>query len=201
MQGTIGEIRMFGGTFAPTGWMLCQGQQLNLNDFQTVYAVMGTTFGGDGVNSFLLPALGGRVPIGTGQRPGGANVVIGQVMGTEQVTLTTANLPQHSHTPTFTLNNTAVGASVSMKAATTAGATTPVNNNLGTDAATAFYATATAGTRVPLAASSVPVTGFAGPNPTITLSVFGNSLPHDNMQPYTAVNYIVCVYGVFPSRN
>lgn len=199
MEGYIGEIRMFGGTFAPRGWMFCQGQQLSISNYETIYTIIGTTYGGDGVNTFNLPALGGRVPIGTGQRPGSSAYVLGQVQGTESVTLLTANMPSHNHTPTVTVNTTAATATATLKAATTAGSTTPAGSYLGADGVVYFYATA--GTLTPLAPATISVTGFTGPAATVTVAVAGSSLPHSNIQPYTALNYIICVEGIFPSRN
>src|SRR5215470_8847079 len=93
----VGEIRMFGGNFAPAGWMFCEGQLLPIAENETLFNLIGTTYGGDGQNTFALPDLQGRVTLSVGQGPGLSNYVIGQQGGTETVTLTTPQLPQHQH--------------------------------------------------------------------------------------------------------
>jgi microcystin-dependent protein len=97
-QAYVGEIRMFGGNFAPSGWMFCQGQLLPISEYDTVFNLIGTTYGGDGETTFALPDLRGRVPVHQGQLGGGGNYVVGTLAGTENVTLTTAQIPAHAHT-------------------------------------------------------------------------------------------------------
>src|SRR5262245_48706710 len=92
----VGEIRMFGGNFAPNGWMFCQGQLLPISEYETLFQLVGTTFGGDGQSTFALPDLQGRLPIHSGTNAGQA-FVLGQVSGVPEVTLTTQQLPQHNH--------------------------------------------------------------------------------------------------------
>jgi len=199
MEGTIGEIRHFAGTFAPAGWSLCQGQQLSVADNQTLYAIIGTIYGGDGQVSFSLPNFSGRVGVGTGQGQGLSNVVLGQVAGTEQVTLLQQNLPAHNHAVTSTPSNPQLTASVNSEPAN---ALTPTT---GVSIASAGYMSS---------GTFVPNLGFNTATPAVALnpatidatslvrnSIVGNSLPHNNMQPYLTVNFIICVYGVFPSRN
>ena len=96
-QPYVGEIRMFAGNFAPAGWMFCEGQLLPISEYETLFNLIGTTYGGDGQSTFALPDLRGRVPLHMGQGPGLSNYIIGQNGGTEAVTLTTLQLPQHSH--------------------------------------------------------------------------------------------------------
>ncbi|MFZ0008267.1 MAG: tail fiber protein [Steroidobacteraceae bacterium] len=96
-QPFLGEIRMFGGNFAPQGWMMCAGQTLPISQYTALFSLMGTTYGGNGTSTFQLPDLQSRVPIHQGQASSGSNYVLGQVAGTETVTLTTAQLPAHRH--------------------------------------------------------------------------------------------------------
>lgn len=99
-QPYIGEIRQFGGNFAPAGWMLCQGQILPISEYDTLFNLIGTTYGGDGQETFALPDLQGRVPIHMGTQQGGSTYVIGQKAGTETVTLNLNQIPSHTHLPT-----------------------------------------------------------------------------------------------------
>jgi len=199
MEGTIGEIRFFAGTFAPAGWSLCNGQQVSIADNQTLYAIIGTIYGGDGQVTFNLPNFSGRVGVGTGQGPGLTNVVLGQVAGTEQVTLIQQDLPAHNHAITSTAGPLQLTASVNSGNANT---NTPTN---GVSIASAGYLSS---------GSFVTNLGFNTATPAVALnpatidatslvrnSIVGNSLPHNNMQPYLAVNFIICVQGIFPSRN
>lgn len=175
MESFIGDIRLFAGDFAPRGWMLCNGAVLSISVYDTLFALIGTTYGGDGQNTFALPDLRGRVPVGQGPGPGLTPRVIGQVYGSENVTLLTQQMPQHSHT----LN------------ATTAAATSP-------QAAGGLFAQA--GTDKcygpPPGTDPQPQT-LAGN----AVSVAGGSQPHNNIMPAMAINYIIAVEGIFPSRN
>jgi microcystin-dependent protein len=159
----IGEIRMFAGTFAPVGWFLCQGQTLAISDNQTLYALIGTTYGGDGVTTFQLPNLSSRVPVHqTSGYP------LGQTGGAESVTLTSQQLPVHSHT--------ALAAST---AATTA-------------APAAAYPAAWQDEQF------TPGVGTTAMAPA-AISLTGGGLPHDNMAPYLAMNFIIASVGIFPN--
>lgn len=112
----IGEIRMFGGNFAPRGWAFCHGQLLPINDNQALFSLLGTTYGGDGRSTFQLPDLRGRVPVGQGQGPGLSARQLGEQFGQEQVTLTTAQIPAHTHTTEHTLPLTNPAAPMAEKA-------------------------------------------------------------------------------------
>src|ERR1700726_881868 len=96
-QPYVGEIRIFAGNFAPSGWMFCEGQLLPISEYETLFNLIGTTYGGDGQTTFALPDLRGRVPISMGQAPNTSNYTIGQNGGTESITLSNAQMPQHSH--------------------------------------------------------------------------------------------------------
>src|SRR5215471_12801044 len=120
----VGEIRIFAGNFAPVGWMLCQGQTLPISEYETLFNLIGTTYGGDGQSTFNLPDLQGRLPIHMGTNAG-TNFGLGEAAGTESVTLTQSQLPIHNHSLTASVNN--------------AGANTPANNVTGQVGATQIY--------------------------------------------------------------
>jgi len=166
-QPYVGEIRMFGGNFAPSGWMLCQGQILPISEFETLFNLIGTTYGGDGQQTFQLPDLQGRFPVHQG-----SGFVIGQKAGTETVTLTTNQMPAHRHN--------AVGSEVGSQLS-------PENGFFSTDPSgnTAAYNDATDNSQL---AGSL-------------LNSAGGSQPHDNMQPFLVINYIISLFGIYPSQN
>jgi microcystin-dependent protein len=167
----IGEIRMFGGSFAPSGWSTCDGQTIAISENDTLFNLIGTTYGGDGQQTFNLPNLSGRLPVHMGTNPGtGTNYVIGQQAGVSTVTLTTNQIPSHTHVP-IADNNTA-----------TTNQTNPSNNFYGQQPPAKFYATKQTGL-----------------NPMLTLPAQGGSQPHDNMMPYVAITYIISLYGIYPS--
>ena len=166
----IGEIRMFAGNFPPVGWARCDGQLMPISQNDALFALIGTTYGGDGVNTFGLPDLRGRVPVHQGQGPRLGNWVIGESIGAETVTLTSNQLPAHAHAEQAT-SNTATAAS-------------------GPSAAPGVASTALYGSGVidmPLASAAV--------------ASAGSGLPHDNLAPFTALTFIISLFGVFPSRS
>lgn len=167
----LGEIRMAGFNFAPRGWAYCAGQLLAISQNDALYALVGTTYGGDGVNTFGMPDMRGRLPINQGTGPGLSTYVIGQKAGTESVTLTTSQIPIHSHTI-----NAASGGARSGSPSTTllgSGEADVYNND---------------------SASTVAMS----PN---AIAQSGGNQPHDNMQPYLCINFIIALEGIFPSRN
>ena len=167
----LGEIRMAGFNFAPRGWAFCAGQLLPISQNDALYALVGKTYGGDGQSTFGMPDLRGRVPINQGQGPGLNNYVMGQMAGTESVTLTTAQMPSHSHQI-----NAANGGARSAN---------PAGNLLGGGEADIYtHDTANA---VALSQNVIASNG-------------GNQ-PHENMQPYLCINFFIALEGVFPSRN
>ena len=177
MEGTIGEIRMFAGNFAPKSWALCQGQLLAISQNTALFSILGTTYGGDGRTTFGLPNLQGRVALGIGNGPGLSGYVLGEQTGSESVTLLAQNLPPHSHLQNGSgdppTQNSAGGASL----ATNGRATNPPMPNV--------YA---ANANNPIGMGSM--TGTTGGGQPVSL-----------IQPVLGINYIVCLYGVFPSRN
>lgn len=163
----VGEIRCYGGSFAPVGWAFCHGQLLSISEYETLFNLIGTTYGGDGQNTFALPDLRGRAPLHQGQG-NGSNYVIGQTGGVEQVTLTVSQIPAHQHVPLVA--------------------------NTGTSDDPAGNVWAASGSRIynPTLATGV----FMNP---VAVAPTGGSQPHPNLQPYLAINYIISLFGVFPT--
>ncbi|GAA4323356.1 phage tail protein [Flaviaesturariibacter amylovorans] len=194
MDPFIGEIKIFGGNFAPRGWAMCQGQLLSIAQNSALFSLLGTMYGGDGVTTFGLPDLRGRTAIGMGQAPGLTNRSQGEMAGTENVSLVSTQIPMHAHpidgNAHATLNVYNGNADID---APVAGASLATVNTGGRGASA--YATFFSGgtTNTALAASSVGMSGNTG--------VAGGSQPHDNMQPYLALNYIIALQGIYPSRD
>jgi microcystin-dependent protein len=166
-QSYVGEIRMFGGNFAPVGWAFCDGSLLAISDNDTLFNLIGTTFGGDGQSTFALPDLRGRVPIHQGSA-----FVIGQTAGAETVTLNLNQIPLHNHVPLASSNQ--------------GDQSGPANGVW--------------------AASNPSLNQFSSAAPSVNLDrgalqMSGGSQPHDNMMPFLAVNFIISLFGVFPSQS
>ena len=165
-QPYVGEIRMFAGNFAPAGWMFCEGQLLPISENETLFQLIGTTYGGDGESTFALPDLRGRVPIHQGN-----GLILAETGGVETVTLTTSQIPAHTHP--------LLGSSAS----------TTSNDPKGNVGARVTVAAVFAyGTDAPLQPLSPAAVG-----PT------GGSQPHDNFAPYLCINFIISLFGIFPS--
>ena len=169
----IGQISLFSFEFAPRNWAACNGQLVSISQNNALYALIGTAYGGDGVNTFALPDLRGRVPIGYGASAQSGMVALGQRGGSEAVTLTQANLPSHTHA----LNGSTQVATRRI----------PTGRMLATDTSTNAEYYAPPGQVTALSPDAI------GPT--------GGSQPHENRQPYLAINYCIALYGVFPSRN
>jgi microcystin-dependent protein len=167
----IGEIRMFAGNFAPVGWEICQGQLLPISENDALFTLIGTTYGGDGENTFALPDLRGRLPVHQSNE-----YVMGQTFGVESVTLTTSQIPAHNHPLAGNSNPTA--------GVVTATSTVPSGNVMGK-------------TSRPIYSSSTSTAAMAEQ----AISAVGGSQPHDNLQPYLCINFIISLYGVFPSQS
>lgn len=173
----IGEIRIFAGNFAPKGWALCDGQLMTIRQYTALFSILGVQYGGDGKNTFALPNLNGRVPIGQGAGPGLTPRTVGQAVGSQTVSLLASEMPAHTHTP---MGNTQKGST--------------------SEPADAVWAEFSVGGR----GGITPVNLF---NPTpdtpmspLALNASGGSQPHNNMQPFLAMNYIICLDGEFPVR-
>ncbi len=170
-QAFVGQIRMFAGNFAPAGWMFCEGQLLPISQYETLFNLIGTTYGGDGISTFALPDLRGRVIIGPGQGSGLSNYVLGQEGGTESVTLTTNQIPAHSHAA---IADSTLGSS-----------DTPTN------LLPARYPDS-----VPAYGSNP-----TGQMNAAALLPAGGGQPHNNVKPYLAIRYIISLFGIFPTQN
>ncbi len=177
MEGTIAEIRLFAGNFEPRAWAFCQGQILSIDQNTALFALIGTIYGGDGQTTFALPDLRGRVAVGTGQGPGLPSVDLGEMAGNPTNSLLVSNMPAHTHAMTASADgpilNTASGNSLASQSRAN-GATMP---NIYVD-----------GARTPVAMAS-------------QTSASGGNQPFSIMQPYLGLNYIICLEGIFPSRN
>lgn len=165
----VGEIRIFAGNFAPNGWMFCDGSLQSIAQNEVLFNLIGTTYGGDGQSTFALPDLRGRVPVHQGTGPGLSPRIIGEVGGSETVTLTAAQMPQHSHAlqASSGLANGAAGAA-------------------GVLAATAVNIYGNGPPTTPMAAQAV--------------TPLGGGQPHENMAPFVAINYIIALFGIFPTQ-
>jgi microcystin-dependent protein len=164
-QPYIGEIRMFAGNFAPAGWMLCEGQLLPISENETLFQLIGTTYGGDGQSTFALPDLRGRIPIHQGN-----GFVLAEMGGVEEVTLTVNQIPAHTH---------ALLGSGDLAQSGQAGGNVP-----GVSAAFDAYT------------AEDP---FGNMNPS-AIAPAGGSQPHNNFQPYLCINFIISLFGIFPSQ-
>ena len=162
-QPYVGEIRMFAGNFAPAGWMFCEGQLLPISDYDTLFNLIGTTYGGDGQSTFALPDLRGRVPLHFGN-----GFTLAETGGVESVTLTVAQIPAHNH---------------AMLASDDIPTQLNPQNNVTGQAAAKFYR-------------------FGNPSVTLSPSMIGStggSQPHNNFQPYLCVDFIISLFGIYPS--
>ncbi|MEO6238459.1 MAG: tail fiber protein [Vicinamibacterales bacterium] len=185
-QPYVGEIILVAFNFAPAGWAFCQGQLLPISQNDTLFQLIGTTYGGDGQTNFALPDLRGRVPIGPGQGIGLQNYNFAEPGGEESETLTLQQLASHGHA----INSTAVTAAA--KCRTTAGnLRTPVG---------AVPAVEAAGVTMPYSDAAPDAVMYADPvNVSGSTAAAGSAGPHDNRQPYLALNYCIALSGIFPS--
>jgi microcystin-dependent protein len=163
-QPYVGEIRIFAGNFAPAGWVFCEGQLMPISENETLFQLIGTTYGGDGQSTFAMPDLRGRLPIHQGN-----GFILAETGGVESVTLTVNQIPSHTHAQ---IASTSIAAE-----------TNPTNN---------------------MPAQSTQATLYFEDSPNVNMapnaiSPVGGSQPHTNMQPYLCVNFIISLFGIFPS--
>jgi microcystin-dependent protein len=168
-QPYVGEIRMFAGNFAPSGWLFCDGQLLAISENETLFQLIGTTYGGDGESTFALPNLQSRVPIHWGSG-GGNTYQLSELVGVESVTLTPQQIPAHSH---------------ALLASTDVATLVDPGDGVSAQTGTFDGYQSTPGA-VPMAAQS--------------LAQVGGSQPHENVQPFLCINYIISLFGIFPSQ-
>lgn len=184
----LGQITMFGGNFAPRGWALCNGQLLSINQNQSLFSLLGTTYGGDGRTTFALPDLRGRVAIHAGAGPGLTAKNLGEKGGSETNTLTVNQLPSHTHAATAT-TNIVIHADNGNGTSDTPGGKVWAKKSRDSD-----YSN--------FPASAVTMdSGAASAATSVTVGNTGNSQAVNNIQPFQTVNYIIALQGVFPSRN
>jgi microcystin-dependent protein len=177
----LGNVTVFAGNFAPRAWMFCQGQLLAIAQYDALFALLGTTYGGDGQNTFALPDLRSRISIHAGQGSGLSNYVLGEMAGTENTTLLSINMPVHNHSMlTFSVKQAA-------STATASGVDMPTN---------AYPAS---GVQEFLNSSDGNLMGSYSSMSVAPIA--GSSMPISIVQPYLAMNYIIAVEGIFPSRN
>jgi len=181
MEPFLGGIYLLGFNFAPSGYTLCNGQLLSISQNTALFALLGTTYGGDGINTFELPNLQGRVPVHQGQSSGTSAYTIGQSSGVENVTLTTNQIPSHTHA--LNVNNAA--------------------GNTASPGQTTYLAAGPATGSGPNASQLNTYTSVAN-NTTLnstSIGLTGGGQPFSILQPYLTVNFVIALQGVFPSRN
>jgi len=167
MDAFVGQLLLVPYNFVPAGWMLCQGQLVSISEYSTLFQLIGTTFGGDGVHTFGLPDLRGRTPLGMGVASTGTNYALGQPGGAEAVVLAVAHMPLHTHPAS---------------ASATAGSGHPAGSLLGGGLDIYHHGS-----------------GAAAMNGA-TIGSLGGSLPHENRQPWLTLNWIISMYGIYPSQ-
>ncbi|MCM2357375.1 MAG: tail fiber protein [Geobacteraceae bacterium] len=179
----LGEIRMFGGYYAPQDWHLCDGSQLPISSNEALYSLIGTTYGGDGTSNFALPDLRGRLPIGQGQGTGLTPRVLAQSGGREAAPLAVSQMPAHTH---------------AANAVSTAG--TQTNPQGGVCAATVNATTSpAAAVNQYIQRSEIKPTDKTGEMDPLAIGAAGGSVSHANMMPYLTLNFIICVNGIYPT--
>jgi microcystin-dependent protein len=188
-QPYLGQLILVGFNFAPLGYMFCQGQLLSIAQYSALFQLIGTTYGGDGQTTFALPDLRSRIPIHVGQGPGLSNYLLGDVGGTEQITLTVSQMPSHTHA----VDTSALTATARCKNAA-GNQQTPIG---GVPAVEAAGVTATYSNAAPDSSMHASAVSIGG---TATAANSGGTQPHDNLQPYLTLNYCIAVEGVFPSQ-
>lgn len=176
----VGEIRMFAGNFAPNGWMFCEGQTLAISENDVLFTLIGTTYGGDGQETFNLPNLASRVPIHMGTGPDGTTYQIGESAGVESVTLTTQQIPIHTHAMWCHSGANQPTVSSNPQAAVAAPSDIAQYNDL------------------TVAPNTAPNAQLG--NPPFSSNIAGGSQPHENCQPFLCINFIISLFGVFPSQ-
>jgi microcystin-dependent protein len=175
-QPYVGEIRMFGGNFAPAGWMFCEGQLLPISENEVLFQLIGTTYGGDGQSTFGLPDLRGRLPLHMGNGPDGTTYQLGEAAGVEEVTLNVQQTPSHTHP---------------MQATGSGQVLNPANNTV---LASPFSPTVQG-----LQLFTAPPSNVQLKNDNILPT--GGSQPHTNLMPYLCIDFIISLFGLYPSPN
>lgn len=187
-QPYVGEIILVAFNFAPAGWEFCNGKLLLIADYDTLFNLIGTTYGGDGQTNFAVPDLRGRIPVGVGQGPGLQSYILGERAGVETITLTQPQLAGHPHA----IDTSALTATAKCKSGPAlANQRTAVANVYALEAAGATMPYSSATPDATMNANPVAISGNTAPA--------GGSQPHDNVQPFLALNFCISLYGIFPS--
>ena len=191
MDGYIGEVRFFGGSWAPKNWAFCQGQTLQTGQYQALFSIIGSIYGGDGISTFKLPDIRGRVAIGTGTGPALTRRPLGQWGGMETNQLTVSSMPTHMHNV-----HSQLSASASMLASSSEDGVnnTGTENYIGTGGTMPEIYKESLENPVNMPTQPVQITG------NINIAETGGNLPHNNIQPFQALNYIICLKGIYPQR-
>jgi len=203
MDGTIGEVRLFAGNYAPRTWALCNGSTLQITSNQALYSILGVTFGGDGKTTFALPDLRGRTPVCVGKAASGTNYLPGVAFGTENVTLQVSQIPSHTHTADVGVSGGSGGGSAILLGINDAGgAPGPGGNFLGVDSNAGAASYAVSGTVDVMNSNSIVISNAVISNQSsVTIGDAGSSAAHSNLQPSLALTYIICIAGLYPTRN
>lgn len=199
MEVFLGSIMTFGFQFAPSGWQLCNGQTLSISQYTALFSLLGTTYGGNGAQNFMLPNLQGRLPIGQGSGSNLTPRVIGAIGGAENVVLTQSNMPSHTHVATFTPSGSSSSYMVSTNTANNKLVPNATSNVLagsisGPEGA-AIWATSTPAPTIPLGGGSGSSDG------TVTNAQTGGNVATVIMNPFLTLNFSIALMGIFPSRN
>lgn len=181
MEPLLAEIRMFSGNFAPKGWAICNGQLLPINQNQALFSLLGTTYGGNGTTTFALPNMQGRIPISMTTTNG--SVILGEAAGNSTHTMTTAEMPTHTHYAMATALKAQNGASNGVQSGS------PQNNYPGNSGADNSYINAAGANEF-----------FASDALQVNVGVTGQTQPFNNMMPSLCVTFIIALQGVYPSR-
>ena len=197
----LGEIRMFGGNFAPRNWMFCDGQLVAISEFEALYSLLGTRYGGDGRTTFGLPDLRGRCPVGMGHGLSLTNRHLGDKPGYERVTMTEQNLPPHSHVVDLGLTFS-VAATVQKGDVAAPESGVLLAAGLEVEASTPDKQYTMENYTAELAeGQSVTLKGDEILDPDVTIETTGGGSGHDNMMPWGCINYIICLKGEYPPRS
>lgn len=181
MENFIGQIIAFGGNFAPTGWFLCSGQLLPISQYTALFSLLGTTYGGDGMTTFGLPDLRGRVPVGMGQGRGLNEIMQGEMSGTQTNTMLSINMPPHNHTAINPTVNIGVNS----------------GDEQDSDSPVGSYLRQTPGVNTYAGSANAQMGTSPG---TISVGIAGGNQPINNIQPTLTINYIIAWEGIYPSR-
>jgi microcystin-dependent protein len=206
MEGTMAEIRMFAAPFDPKYWASCQGQIMGISTNQALFALLGTTYGGNGIQTFALPDFRGRVALGTGAGGNsGITVVQGETGGSSNTTLLISNIPPHTHLVSNAGTVPVTGTATATMAVnnTSSSSSNPKDNYLAVEggASGLYNNTPTPSATLNAAAISVPSSTLGLNTSSITIAPAGNNIPVNNTMPSLGMNIVICLYGIFPSRN